>query len=702
MNTNEQTAKRSSLSGKVALLASTGIVTTILILVVFSTIRFQRASTEQATELALTAAREYAGEITNTFETSMDHARTMALMLQAVKDTKTPLKISRDEAERMAANVLLSNRDFLGTTLAWEPNAFDQKDAQFVDSPHSDKTGRFISYLTQGGGNQVVIEALIDYETPEGGPWYWIPKQTMREAIYGPVMYPIQGVDVFMLSFMTPIIYQGQFLGVTGIDISINYLQEFVAQSKLFNGQAEISVITHEGVFAANSKDKDRPGKHIKEFTRDWQAEVDNIKNSKTVVSQQGGYLEVGVPILIGDTQTPWQVRAKVPMSIITQQARNMMWALILMSIVLTILSIAVLIFFIRQMVALPVKTMTDTIAGLAKGDLNMKFEAQSNDEIGQMARSLGFMVEKLRTIIGQVVAGSNNIASASQEMSGTAQQLSMGANQQASAAEQVSASMEEMSANIQQNTDNSRETEAIAVQSYKGVEEGSTTTELAVKAMKEIAEKIGIIGEIARQTNILALNAAVEAARAGEHGKGFAVVAAEVRKLAERSQVAAGEIDKLSKYGVEISIEAGDKLKTIVPEIQKTARLVQEISAASIEQSSGADQVNGAIQQLNQVTQQNAAASEQLATSSEELASQAEQLLDLVSFFKMDKVVETYSKRFTGFSVKPKGGNKPSIEKKEKKAKPMPESKPIAKPGNKGVNLKLDSDASDSDYERF
>lgn len=310
----------------------------------------------------------------------------------------------------------------------------------------------------------------------------------------------------------------------------------------------------------------------------------------------------------------------------------------------------------------------------ISKGDLTQDIDqkyANQNDEIGQLARSLQDMVNRLRDIIGNVIAGSDNIAAASQQMSSVAQQMSQGSSEQASSAEEVSSSMEEMAANIQQNTEYARETEKIAKAAESGITEGSKTTNQAADAMKQIADKISIIGEISRQTNILALNAAVEAARAGEHGKGFAVVAAEVRKLAERSQVAANEIDKLSKYGVDISETAGKKLAEIVPEIQKTARLVQEIAAASIEQNSGAAQVNSAVQQLNQVTQQNAASSEEMATSSEELAGQAEQLLDLVSFFKFEQNHRQSTKKGSGpkqkftnsqlkadFSVKPGNGH--------------------------------------------
>jgi methyl-accepting chemotaxis protein len=331
----------------------------------------------------------------------------------------------------------------------------------------------------------------------------------------------------------------------------------------------------------------------------------------------------------------------------------------------------------------------------IAEGDLSQEIGhdyLSRKDEIGTLAQAMHNMMNKLKEVISSVITGSDNIASASQQMSSTAQEMSQGGTEQASSAEEVSSSMEEMAANIQQNTENARQTEIIAREAEAGILSGSSASTQAVGAMRDIAEKISIIGEISRQTNILALNAAVEAARAGEHGKGFAVVAAEVRKLAERSQVAAAEIDKLSKFGVRISEEAGTKLAAIVPEIQKTARLVQEIAAASIEQNSGADQVNSAIQQLNQITQQNAAASEEMATSSEELASQADQLLEMVSYFKLDtQTTKAGNRNKTQAPKKPvmQTNSKPSgIQKKQGKTN--------------GINLVMDTASSDHNYEQF
>jgi methyl-accepting chemotaxis protein len=277
----------------------------------------------------------------------------------------------------------------------------------------------------------------------------------------------------------------------------------------------------------------------------------------------------------------------------------------------------------------------------VAAGDLSKVIDVSSNDEIGDLVKSLNLMVEKLRQIVAEALTAAQNVSAGSQELSASAEQLSQGATEQASSAEEASSSMEEMASNVKQNADNASQTEKIAAQSAKDAEASGTAVGRAVEAMQTIAEKITIVQEIARQTDLLALNAAVEAARAGEHGKGFAVVASEVRKLAERSQAAAAEIGTLSTETVKVAQEAGSMLSKLVPDIKKTAELVVEITAACREQDVGSAQINQAIQQLDKVGQQNASASEEVSSTSEELASQAEQLQSTISFFRIEHAAE-------------------------------------------------------------
>ena len=276
--------------------------------------------------------------------------------------------------------------------------------------------------------------------------------------------------------------------------------------------------------------------------------------------------------------------------------------------------------------------------SAVAAGDLTQTIELKGDDEICDVVNALGDMCQKLRAIITETTVAVQNLSSGSQELSASAEQLSQGATEQAAAAEEASSSMEEMASNVKQNADNANQTEKIARQSALDAEASGGAVTRAVRAMETIAQKITIVQEIARQTDLLALNAAVEAARAGEHGRGFAVVASEVRKLAERSQTAAVEIGDLSSDTVKAAQEAGVMLEKLVPGIKRAAELVEEISAACREQDVGSAQINQAIQQLDQVTQQNAAASEEVSSTSEELSSQAEQLQSTIAYFKIDE----------------------------------------------------------------
>jgi len=317
------------------------------------------------------------------------------------------------------------------------------------------------------------------------------------------------------------------------------------------------------------------------------------------------------------------------------QETRNMM---IIVGVIATLMGMTAAIVITRGLV----KQLggepgyaAELVTRIAQGDLTVKVETKPGDTTSMLASIKG-MTDKLSLIVAEIRGSANNLASASEEVSATAQSMSQATNEQAASVEETSASVEEMSASIAQNTDNSKVTENIATKAARDANEGGEAVVQTVSAMKQIADKIGIIDDIAYQTNLLALNAAIEAARAGEHGKGFAVVAAEVRKLAERSQVAAQEIGEVAKDSVELAEKAGKLLDDIVPSINKTSDLVQEITAASEEQTSGAGQINTAMNQLSQITQQNASSSEELAATAEEMSASAEQLQELVGFFKL------------------------------------------------------------------
>ncbi|MEO5332112.1 MAG: methyl-accepting chemotaxis protein [Magnetococcus sp. YQC-5] len=378
------------------------------------------------------------------------------------------------------------------------------------------------------------------------------------------------------------------------------------------------------------------------------------------------------------------------------EQSRSIMIGLILAAVVIGML----MGYGISRSITVPLNEGVRLSEALAGGDLTQSIRVDRKDEVGRLGGAMNSMAEKLREVIGEVATAAEQVSTGSSEISNSAQNLSQGATQQAASIEETSSAMEEMSSNIQQNTDNANTTQNISQKAAKDAEAGGKAVAEAVRAMKEIASKIGIIEEIARQTNLLALNAAIEAARAGEHGKGFAVVAAEVRKLAERSQTAAGEISHLSASSVDVAEKAGGIINKLVPDIQKTAELIQEIAAASQEQNQGAGQINQAIQQLDQVIQQNAGSSEEMAATAEELNAQADMMAQSISFFNLGHQANTVKRRP---AQKSRSVTKPQVSKPQVShiQKHPPKSLPAPSHQSDGVDLKM-GNHSDDEFETF
>jgi len=364
---------------------------------------------------------------------------------------------------------------------------------------------------------------------------------------------------------------------------------------------------------------------------------------------------------------------------------------ILIFGLIILIIGSTILGWQISKSITKPLKKGVAFARQIAGGNLTATIKIDRQDEMGELAEMLNKMQDQLHKTISSIQTAVQHIADASSQMSQTSQNISQGSSEQASSAEEISASMQQMSASIAQNTSNAQRTEEIAGQATSKMKTGSSNVIEVTAAIKEIAEKITIIGDIAYQTNILSLNAAVEAARAGEYGKGFAVVADEVKKLAERSQDAATEIDKVSGAGVSLAEESRELFNLIVPQIEDTLKLVQEITAASLEQNSGAEQVNESIQQFNQVIQQNAAAAEEMATNAEELASQADFLTDMLSFFNTGR--NQYQK------IKKQSGN---TNYKKAQLPAAGHSLQIKSNQKHGVNLRLGSDNLDREFEKY
>jgi methyl-accepting chemotaxis protein len=430
----------------------------------------------------------------------------------------------------------------------------------------------------------------------------------------------------------------GKDLGVLGLDMVIDQVSRIIGSKKI-SSHGKSYLVNKDGVFISHEKSEEVLKSNLFDT-----AGVTSFKQN--VLSRDEWYgVNTKTGIYLASRIVPgtsWRIVSFGPLSDIYSILTQFSLLLILVSFLGLVVSF-ILTLLIARSFTRPILKAADYASQIAQGRLFITVDEASlrrGDEIGDLARSMETMKDNLVRIIGGIRESTKQVASGSGEISNTAQELSQGATEQASSAEEISSSMEQMNSTVRQNADNSMQTEAIAQRTAQDAQNGGEAVQRTVQAMKQIAEKIGIIEEIARQTNLLALNAAIEAARAGESGKGFAVVAGEVRKLAERSQQAAAEISALSQKSVATADEAGAVISRIVPDIRKTAELVQEISASSREQNSGIEQINKAILQLDQVIQHNAAASEELASMAEELSAQSRQLEEEISFFITDRAI--------------------------------------------------------------
>ena len=437
----------------------------------------------------------------------------------------------------------------------------------------------------------------------------------------------------------TPVRKNGVLLGAIGNDLSIDIVLQQVDSLKLdIDSWAFLSA--EDGMIIAHpDKDLIMNANLLEDpsFPDDLKQNYDSITAGDIIEYQD----ESGTNyILFNETieQTGWRAFLVVNKNEMMLPIQRQIFQFIIISLISLVL-ITIVIFSAVYRMTQPIEHAADIASAISTGDLSISLSGKviaRSDETGDLGRSLNTMLESLRSIVSEIRETSLRLNTSSAEITSASQQVASGASQQAASAEEMSASMEEISSSIRQNTDNASQTEKIASKAADDAQVGGSAVLEAVDAMKLIAEKIKVIEEIARNTNLLSLNAAIEAARAGEHGKGFAVVASEVGKLAANSQSAANEILDLATSSVQKADSAGAGIQAIIPDIRRTADLVQEISAASIEQNSGADQINQVMIELDKVIQQNAASAEQTASMAEELKSQAGNLQAVIEFFKL------------------------------------------------------------------
>lgn len=497
----------------------------------------------------------------------------------------------------------------------------------------------------------IISDASLNYYSTNGfertmnentDPWYFGFKKSNKKKGFN--VDADFGSDEVKLWVNHKIIdSNNNFLGVASVGLDLSELVKFVLSKKygekgnimMVDVNGEITI--HENTELIGSKNKNEAGKKIHEL--DGYNEIADmlLQDTKESYTYTNSKNESYIVISRFIPEFNWYIIAEVSESEITSEPRAIFLKNIFVGILITILIIILAIFLVNQHLITPINYIVDIIKKTSEGYFNQSIKISRKDELGQIMIALQHMQDNTKRIVNEILINTDSINAASSQISGSSHQLSQGANEQASSIEEVSASMEQMLGTIHQNSENAKETENISTKAAKNISTVASSSEKSLSSVDSIAEKISIINDIAFQTNLLALNAAVEAARAGESGKGFAVVAAEVRKLAERSKIAADEINQLSHHSLESTKEAKEMMLSTFPEIQKTSELVKEISASSVEQITGAEQVSNAVQQLNNVAQQNAATSEELASSADLFKEKADSLRQSVAFFKTE-----------------------------------------------------------------
>lgn len=532
-----------------------------------------------------------------------------------------------------------NNPELLSTWQIWELKALDPN-YSMRNGRQRNVVFRLNNQLTQTSEkvdmNNEILTSLYydarDYNKPDiWNPYYDVVTKELAGILMTSITAPLQDSD-------------GKYLGLVGVDISLNEMSKIILGMETYEGAVsylvarDTSIVAHTNTELISEKllsvNKSDNPEYLVALDETLKGEPYRFEYLNPVDEEV--YYATFTAVKFDGIETTWTLGTEVPKAVILKKANAIFYQSLIFGL-LGLIVLYIIVYVTAGKIVQPIVRSAEIARDIADGNLNtvINVDDDQKDEAGDLGRALKDMIDNLKKIINEITESSDAINTASIELASSSNQLSEGASNQAASSEEISSSMEEMVATIQQNSENSKQTEKIALASADGIKVGFESSKDTTRSMQEISEKINIIEEIAKQTNILALNAAVEAARAGEQGRGFAVVAAEVKKLAERSQRAAVEIIDLTQHGVGAAEKSGKQFEDIIPEIEKTTQLVQEITASSYEQQSGAEQVNRAIQELNEVTQQNSGSASIFTNNSEHLTQLAEKLKETISYFK-------------------------------------------------------------------
>ncbi|RLD66012.1 MAG: hypothetical protein DRI95_07510 [Bacteroidetes bacterium] len=605
------------------------------IVLIYLSINVKSSTLNDSKEIVDSYTKKNAVVFEGIFNEVMAITRTLAHAFIENKDES--IEILNPVSEKILKNTLVNNPEFISVWLDWEIKA--------INPSYNKKNGRVGSVIYRSDGSYVHNRDIRDTTDMDIESGYYDIKKSKKEIMGEPYydQYTEELAHVLMVSPAVPILANDQFIGMVGVDLSMDKIRKLIKTIKPFEKSKAYLLAPPSNVIVAHTDNEfyDKNIFDVKKGSRvSYEQAINKVAKNESssfqIMNEQGEEIYVSfVPVSIGRDNEIWSLVTETPIRFVTEKSNKMFILTIIIGII-GIIILTIVIYFVLNELTKKLMLTIKLSEQISDGNLSQQININGKNEIGRLALSMNQMTEKLRNTVAEISESYDNISQSSSEITKFSDELSQGSASQAVSVEQVMALIEEMTANIQINTDNATQTELISRKALEGIKNGSSSANETAKSINEIAERISMIDEISKQTNILALNAAVEAARAGVHGKGFAVVATEVKKLAEKAQLATEQINELSSNGVSLSDQSEKELIKLIPDIEKTVLLVNEIATANIEQSSGATQVQNAVQQLNTIAQKNTSLSESLENKAKNLSDEADRLKETIRYFKI------------------------------------------------------------------